>query len=113
VRLWYAYRWGGQGAFQEADSSVGLEATQPRFGGLRWWFLCPLAPAGRSCGRRVGKLFLPPHQRYFGCRHCHDLTHRSCQESHKDDALARLLADDMGQDFASVKRIMKRLGKRS
>lgn len=49
---------------------VWLTATRPRFGGLRWWFVCPLVVKGRSCKRRVGKLYLPPHGRYFGCRHC-------------------------------------------
>jgi hypothetical protein len=31
----------------------------------------------------VGKLYLPPHCRYFGCRHCHDLTYTSCQQHDK------------------------------
>jgi hypothetical protein len=31
----------------------------------------------------VGKLYLPPPARYFGCRHCHDLTYTSCQEHDK------------------------------
>ena len=28
----------------------------------------------------MGKLYLPPGARYFGCRRCHELTYRSCQE---------------------------------
>ncbi|MHB1423319.1 MAG: hypothetical protein ACYC3I_09020 [Gemmataceae bacterium] len=35
----------------------------------------------RRC--RVGKLYLPPDSRYFGCRHCHKLTNRSAQEHAK------------------------------
>jgi hypothetical protein len=36
------------------------------------------------------KLYLPPAARYFGCRHCHDLTYRSAQEHNKRvDALRR------------------------
>jgi hypothetical protein len=31
----------------------------------------------------VGKLYLPPYSRYFGCRLCHDLTYRSAQEHDK------------------------------
>jgi hypothetical protein len=38
---------------------VELTATVPRFGGLRWWFVCPLVVRGVSCCRRVGKLYLP------------------------------------------------------
>jgi hypothetical protein len=65
------------------DYRVGLSATRPRFGGLRWWFLCPLSREGRHCGRRMGKLYLPPGGRYFGCRHCYDLTYTSVQEHDK------------------------------
>ena len=56
------------------DYRVRLTTTRPQFGGLRWWFICPLIKAGKACGRRVGKLFSPPGERYFGCRHCYDLT---------------------------------------
>jgi hypothetical protein len=38
------------------DYRVCLTTTRPRFGGLRWWFVCPLTKAGRPCTRRVGKL---------------------------------------------------------
>jgi hypothetical protein len=33
---------------------IQLETTQPHFGGLRWWFVCPLS------GRRAQVLYLPP-----------------------------------------------------
>ena len=67
-----------------------VTTTRPRFGGLRWWFVCPLLVDGVACRRRVGKLYLPPRARYLGCRHCHQLTYRSCQEHDKRvDALRR------------------------
>jgi hypothetical protein len=87
-----------------------LAPSHPRFGGLRWWFICPLTVNGVACGRRVGKLYLLG--RYYGCRHCHGLTYTSCQESHKYDGLIRFMARDMGKDFDAVKRIMNRMGKR-
>jgi hypothetical protein len=80
------------------DYTVRLTTTSPRFGGLRFWFTCPLTVNGRRCGRRVGKLYLPLGAPYFGCRACHQLTYRSCQESHKNDALFRLLARETGMD---------------
>jgi hypothetical protein len=64
-------------------SVVRLVATCPHFGGLRRWFACP------RCARRVGKLYLPPGETYFGCRTCYGLTYRSCQESHTVDLLAK------------------------
>jgi hypothetical protein len=59
---------------------VDLTATRPRFGGLCWWFVCPLVVGGLGCDRRVGKLYLPPGGRYYGCRHCYGLTYTSCQQ---------------------------------
>jgi hypothetical protein len=86
------------------DYRVGLPMTRPRFGGPRWWFGCPLPRDGRPCGRRVGKLCLPPGGRYFGCRHCHDLTYTAAQEHDKRvDALRR--------NPAALSAILGRLGK--
>lgn len=65
------------------DYKINLDTTDPNYGGRRFWFLCPLVVGGRACWRRVGKLYLPSNHRYFGCRHCHDLTYTSCQRSDK------------------------------
>lgn len=67
--------------------SVRLVTTRPHYGGVRWWFLCPLRPRGVPCLRRVRKLYRDG--RYFGCRHCHDLTYRSRQEH--DARVSRLM----------------------
>src|SRR5262249_33440709 len=71
-----------------------LEATPTQFGGRRWWFLCPLIARGMACNRRAGKLYLPPGAKYFGCRKCHDLTYRSCQEAHQAERLFGRLGFD-------------------
>ena len=112
IRLSYSWTWNGAGKPESADYHVRLATTCPRFGGLRWWFICPLIVNGRACGRRVGKLHMPPRARYFGCRHCHDLTYTSCQESHKHDRLYKSMALNMGWDIDNVKRTMRRFGKR-
>jgi hypothetical protein len=65
------------------DYRIHLDTTDPNFDGWRFWFLCPLTVGARMCGKRVAKLYLPPGARYFGCRHCHDLTYLSCQRSDK------------------------------
>jgi hypothetical protein len=70
--------------------AVGLEALPLAFGGVRWWGRCPLVLDGRSCGRRVLRLYLSPGARCFGCRLCYRLTYRSAQEHDKRvDALRR------------------------
>ncbi len=57
--------------------NVLMVTTVCNFGGVRYWFLCPL----NNCGRRVAKLYKPPGGKYFGCRHCHDLSYESRNES--------------------------------
>jgi hypothetical protein len=90
VRLWHSSAWTVTRRRESADYRVRLTATHPYFGGLRWCFVCPLIADGVACNRRVGKLYLPPGARYFGCRHCHRLTYRSVQEHDKRvDALRR------------------------
>jgi hypothetical protein len=112
VRLSYSLTRAEMKERDSLDYRVQLTTTRPRFGGLRWWFICPLIVGGRACNRRVGKLYLPPGGRYFGCRHCYNLTYTSCQESRKYDSLWRRLGASMGLDAATVRRAMNRIGKR-
>ena len=65
-----------------------LVSTSCKYGGQRWWFICQLSVNGVYCGRRVGILYLPPNGKYFGCRHCYNLTYTSCKENHGRDRLA-------------------------
>lgn len=92
---------------EQVDYRITLTTTRAPWGAVRWWFVCPLVTNGRPCGRRAGKLYLPPGARYYGCRHCYRLTYTSCNESRKYDGLYRTLARDMGWDPADVKRVMK------
>ena len=68
--------------------AVELTYTHPNYGGLRWWFMCPLVrDNGKVCGKRIAKLWLPPGQRCFGCSGCHELTYKSSLECHGFDGL--------------------------
>jgi hypothetical protein len=111
LRLSYSFSRSTKDQKESVEYNLRLVTTRPRFGGLRWWFVCPLVVADCPCGRRVGKLYLPPGGRYFGCRRCYRLTYTSCQESRKYDRAFRFLARDTGYDFATVKRLMGRIGK--
>jgi hypothetical protein len=75
------------------DYQVLTVPTIPYYGGRRWWWICPLTKNGRQCGRRVGKLYLPPGGLYFGCRQCYALTYESAQEH--DPRVSRLANDPM------------------
>jgi len=68
---------------------VELVTTRPHFGGLRWWFICPLTSNGIPCRRRVQCLYLPPDQTFFGCRFCHRLGYQSKLENASDRALRK------------------------
>ena len=63
------YEWRGVQMAQE----ISLGWTSCNYGGRRPWFICG------NCGRRVAVLY--GAGKYFACRHCYDLTYRSCQES--------------------------------
>ena len=68
------------------DCRVDLEAAEPRYGGLRWWFICPLTD------RRVRVLCLPPEGTVFASRHAFGLGYRSQRQTAADRAIARARA---------------------
>ena len=70
---------------------VAVTSTPCRFGGQRYWFLCPVVRQGIRCERTVRKLYLPPGAAVFGCRQCHNLTYTSCQTHNR--TLDRLRKD--------------------
>ena len=59
------------------DYKVTLTTTPCHFGGVRYWFICPLSKNGVYCGRRVAKLYRAPNADYYGCRHCYNLSYES------------------------------------
>jgi hypothetical protein len=93
----------------DSNYPVRLVTTHQNFGGLRWFFLCPLVINGRPCLRRAAKLYLPPGGIYFGCRECYGLTYTSSQESHKFDGLYKVLAANVGRGLTpkDVKQALK------
>ena len=100
LRLFYTHT----GTGEKVDFKIYLQTTEPNFGGIRWWLICPLM----GCNRRVTKLHSPPGGKYFGCRECYDLTYTSCQESHKFDGLYAMIAKDVGTTPDFVKRVITR-----
>ncbi len=61
----------------DVEYVVRFDYTEPNFGGVRPWFICP------ECDTRRRKLYLPPRRnadRYL-CRECYDLGYRSSRSS--------------------------------
>ena len=65
------------------DQRITLEATQPNYGGRRWWFRCP------ATGDRVAKLHLPPGGHVFAGRRAYGLAYQSQREPAYERALTR------------------------
>lgn len=62
---------------RDVNYTVRFDYTEPNYGGVRPWFVCP------ECDTRRRKLYLPPRRgagRYL-CRECYDLGYRSSRTS--------------------------------
>jgi hypothetical protein len=95
---------------ETVDYIVRLTTTPLPWGGRKWWFICPLTKNEIPCQRRVGKLYLLG--KYFACRHCHELTYQSCQESHKYDAILGAVGASRGLSASDVHKRLFRRGKK-
>src|SRR4029450_4192906 len=62
LRLSFAVRDSVSGSSHSVRQEIRLITTRPRFGGARWWFICP------QSGARVGRLHLPPGSLQFAAR---------------------------------------------
>lgn len=60
----------------EMKYEVRLTRNQFEKGGYQYYFICPLS-SDVPCQRKVSVLYLPPGAKYFGCRHCYNLSYAS------------------------------------
>ena len=86
---------------------IRMQKTHPNYGGIRWWFTCPLVVNGVTCHRRVGKLHLPPGRLYFGCRTCHRLSHKSSQKAHKREREIAMIAKELGTHIEGATHLLE------
>ncbi len=63
------------GEWENIEDEIFFTWTRCNYGGNRQWFLCP------GCNRRVAVVH---GGKYYRCRHCHNLTYSSQQESRPD-----------------------------
>lgn len=77
LRLIYSCR--KQGAeWEKLNYPVKLQTSVCYYGGVRYWFTCPLV----GCGRRVALLYLG--DKYFACRRCYHLAYKSQRKTAND-----------------------------
>ena len=72
LRLYFTVSDPIRGESHPIEQEIRLTTTRPRFGGARWWFICP------HSGARVGRLHLPPGSSRFAARRAHGLRY-ACQ----------------------------------
>lgn len=84
------------GQTKEISYSIWLTNTRCHFGGNRYWFRCPLSKNGVVCNRRVGVLYF--NGRYFGCRHCLQITYES-QSINYHSSSAFFITQLQAQDY--------------
>ena len=83
IQFRYTTTDGSTGEKAEYDYKVPLTTTPCHFGGVRYWFICPLISHGKRCGRRAGTLYKVPGASHYGCRHCYHLTYESRNDSRR------------------------------
>lgn len=94
------------GIKKDFDYKVYLARSPCNYGGVRYWFICPLSANGKPCDRKVGVLY--KNGDYFGCRHCYNLTYASKNENrrYKNYYLFRIL--DTQTKVEKIRSTMKK-----
>ena len=82
LRLYFAVRDSVSGSSHLVRQEIRLTTSSPRFGGVRWWFICP------HSGARVGRLHLPPGSSLFAGRQAYALRY-ACQTENRHQRAAR------------------------
>lgn len=72
-----------KGERDEINYQIPILTTPCNYGGLRYWFQCPITINRKPCNKRVGVLYRPHGAKYFGCRHCFDLAYKKQREHRK------------------------------
>jgi len=57
IRLYYTHTDRRSGEKSEMDFKIPLTTTLCNYGGVRYWFICPLSKNGQYCGKGVGAIY--------------------------------------------------------
>ena len=102
LRIYYTIKSSGQ----KIDYKIPLARTQPRYGGERLWFVCPLKK------QRVTKLYLHPGGDIFASRHAYRLSYASQSENGHDRAIRKMwkLRNRLGGEDYYFRRWRRKTG---
>jgi len=76
----YAISGQGDGIKELLFYHIRVTWTPCRYGGKRWWFICPVCEIRGKIIRRCRILYLPKDADFFGCRECYNLSYESRQK---------------------------------
>ncbi len=76
-----------------AYQTLGLTVTKPRFGGLRWWYVCP------GCKRRARKLYNTGDDPRLLCRRCRGLVYECQYQKHPLLVYLRRLRKEQSPEY--------------
>ncbi len=82
------------------DYKVQLISTPCKFGGKRFWYICPLIKNDIPCRKRVGVLYM--NGDYFGCRECCELTYKSRNRSRDNEFSYFSEVFDVGDELEKI-----------
>lgn len=110
LRIYYTQRNRNTDEKTDFDYKIPLTSTPCRYGGNRYWFICPWYKNGVYCGKRVGTLYKDGD--YFACRHCYALTYRSRNQNRRNGLFHLFsiitLEDELEEILGKVKRTFYR-----
>lgn len=105
LTLSYTTTNGYTGEKKDLNYSIYLSSTKCNYSGLRFWMHCPLEHNGKTCFRRVTKLYRVPNGHYFGCRKCLNLTYHSKSTNYRNSLFTCFgKAFDMDEIRHKIKR---------
>lgn len=101
IRLYYTHTDSWTNEKSDMNFTISLISTPCRYGGKRYWFICPLSKNGVYCGRRVGVIFIIG--KWYGCRHCGNICYASQNRGGKYRG-SSVTAPDIDEAEKQVKR---------
>jgi hypothetical protein len=93
---------------RDFDYKVQIITTPCNYGGVRYWFVCPLSnkTTGAPCNRRIGTLYKDGD--WFGCRHCWNLTYEARNKNRRNKYYALFWVLDIEDKVHKMRAMIKR-----
>lgn len=106
LRIHYSQTDNNTGEKKDFNYKIPLTATDCKYGGKRYWFICPWSKNGTYCGKRVGTLYKDGD--YFACRHCYELTYSSRKVNKRYKLYPLFRTIELGDEIEKLRAEAKR-----